>query len=321
MPNSRGLVDPVYETLSVATPVYGLALRRNASGHAVVRLHISADQEMTPERLEEIRKTFPSDAWFQQEVHMDAFAKAGAKVYPEFDASIHVLDDAEIPKRLTRYMVVDPHPRTPFYALWVGIDRYDDWYVYRELWPSAECGQTRRSKFADDDPQYTVREYAESYAALEGNEIRIIDPGGANERGKYIHKEGGERICCRLADQASKGFRVSAEGMPIETIASKFEDYGFAFSDPYKIIEAGEDAIRALLKPRIFQGRLWPKLHIARSCIELIWEFLHLRYSPQRQNLDFKELTQKSVEARRHGLDSLRYLSCSDFTYIDNWVS
>lgn len=323
MPNPYGVSDKVFDSIAgtVTTPCYGMAMKRTKQGHAVVRLHVSADENMTLERLAEIKGTFPTDAMYRQEVDMDAWAQAGSLVYDQFSPDLHVIDDCDIPKRLTRYMVLDPHPRTPFYAMWVGIDRYDDWYVYRELWPAAEYGETRRSKYAQDDPQYTVREYAEIYALMEGNALKIVDEGGNNERGYYVQKQGGERICTRLCDQAAKGFKISAEGTPIETIASRFEDYGFGFSDPYKIIEAGEEAIRALLKPRIFQGRLWPKLHLARSCKEAIWEFLNLRYAPQRQNLDIKELTQKAVEARRHSLDALRYASCSDFIYIENWVS
>lgn len=317
MPSVTGIVDPVFEGLVVKTPCYGMALRRNASGHAVVRLHVSADQEMTVERLAEIRKTFPTEASYKQEVEMEAFAKSGALVYPEFDVSIHTIADEEVPRLLTRYMILDPHIRTPHFALWIGVDRMGDWWAYREMWPSAECGETRRSKFADDDPQYTVKEYAEVYAKLEGNEIEFRDLGTVSESGTYRQKNGGENIVYRLMDQAGKGFKVSAEGTPLETISSRFNDYGMYFDDPYKIHQAGEDAIRSLLKPRIVQGRIWSQLHIAKSCRELIWEFLNLRYEVTRGDLNIKELKQDAQKVRSHGIDCMRYAACSELSYIE----
>lgn len=323
MPNPFGVADAVYDSIvgTVRTPAYGLALKRNRQGHAIVRLHVSADQTMTKERLAEIRRTFPTDAFYRQEVEMEAYAKSGALVYPEFEPSIHCIADEDIPRGLTRYMILDPHPRTPFYSLWVGIDRFADWYVYRELWPSAECGQTRRSKFADDDPQFTVKEYAEVYAKLEGNEIEFRDVGTDKESGFYWKKDTGESIVYRLMDQAAKGFKVSAEGMPLETISSRFSLYGLYFEDPYKIHSAGEDAIRALLKPRVVEKRLWSRLHIAKSCKELIWEFQNLRYETTHGNLDIKEMKQDAMKVRSHGIDCMRYAACSDLTFIQRMAS
>lgn len=322
MPNQHGIGDPVIDALHVKTPCPGLAMRRNAAGAAIVRLHYSADSTMTPERVRQIKQRFLGDeARWKKEMDMDVHALSGQLVYPDFNPSIHIIDQDQVPRQLTRYCAVDPHPRTPFAFLWVGVDRFNDVYVYRDYWPSKAYGINKRLKDSDEDPQYTTREYVEVIAHLEGNEIQWRQDVDGVEYGEYIRKPHGEEIVYRYMDQAGKAFRVSGEGTPLETIAGKFRDYGMACMDPRKAHSAGEDAIRELLRVRMWQGKPWPRLHIARNCRELIWELLNYRYEPTRGDLRWKELSQEGQKVRSHCLDLLRYLATSPIDWIPNLAS
>jgi len=316
-----GVRDPLYESLAVETPCYGLAMRRNSTGAAIIRLHYSADSTMSLDRVGQLKKRFlGDDGRWAKEMDMDVHAMSGQLVYPDFDPAIHVVDDDAVPKLLTRYMAIDPHPRTPYAFLWVGVDRFNDVWVYRDYWPSKMYGLNKRLRDSEEDPQYTTKEYAEAIAVIEGNEIRWEDDGYGNAYGTYVEK-GGESIVYRYMDQAGKAFKVSAEGTPLETIATRFRDYGLPCMDPYKIHSAGEDAVRTLLRYRHWAERPWPRLHIARSCRELIWEFQNHRYAPTRGDIRLRDINQEVAKVRCHMLDLMRYLATSPMDWIPNMAS
>jgi len=322
VPNQHGIGDRVIDGLNVRIPCPGLAMRRNSTGAAIVRLHYSADSTMTPERVSQLKQRFLGDeARWKKEMDMDVHALSGQLVYPDFDPAVHVIDDAAIPKPLTRYMAIDPHPRTPFAHLWVGIDRFRDVYVYRDYWPSKIYGLNKKLKDTDEDPQYTTKEYVEVIARLEGNDLEWHKDSGDEEYGVYVRKPHGEEVVYRYMDQAGKAFKVSGEGTPLATISTQFNKYGMPCMDPYKIHKAGEDAIRELLRVRRWQDKPWPRLHIARSCRELIWEMQNYRYEPTRGDLRWKELSQEGQKVRSHCLDLLRYLATSPLDWIPNLAS
>lgn len=220
-------------------------------------------------------------------------------------------------------MSIDPHPRTPHAFLWVLIDQFGDWYVYRELWPSVVYGQPRNLRDDEEDNSYTIREYAETCAVLEGNRVEWKHAETDDEYGIYRRSQyGGERIIDRYMDQAGKGFYASGESQAEETYARRYDRFGLQCRDPYKSQKSGEDAIHSLLKPRRHDTRgLWPRLHVAASCKELIVELQKLRFKPTRGILDTRELKQDAVEARSHQVDNLRYLATSGIGYLPSMVS
>jgi hypothetical protein len=322
----HGMVDSVYETLPVKTPCYGMSCGRNTMGAAVVRLHYSADPDLTQDMLATIRKGFSSPAMWAQEMEMDAHASDGAIVYPEFDPTIHVIDDDRIPHDLTRFMALDPHPRTPWAMLWAGVDRFGDIYLYREFWPSAAYGRRDKGaqKATENDQQYTTWEYADFIAKMEGNEI-LWDGAMKDSRdtGRYSQKPHGEKVLYRYMDQAGKGFRVSAEGAPVETISTKLADCGLYFDDPIKSHDAGEAAVRDWLRSRVTgDGVVWPRLHVARSLTETIVEFQTYRYKVlPTKSLSMRDVWQEGVKARCHMIDLIRYLATSNISYSPRFVS
>lgn len=317
-------------------PLPGLSLRRTRDGKAVLRVHHTADPDKrSPEWRRRERDRFTSEAIFKQEVDIDYEAKDGALVYPEFDETLHVIDPKRIPGRMTRYMSIDPHPRTPHAMLWVGIDHWSDWYVYREFWPSVVYARPQQLKDTDIENSYTIKEYCGLIAHIEGNYLeyhneqkddeyavfRRAKTGERMENGRRAERDG-ENIVYRFMDQAGKAFRASGEGEQLETYARRYDRYGIQCVDPRKSHEAGEDAIRDLLKPRRHDvyGQ-WPKLHISSDCPELILEIRKHRYPKQARFTMERELKQEGVEARRHLLDDLRYLATGEIRWIPSLAS
>ena len=252
---------------------------------------------------------------------MDDDATAGQRVFPEFDRDIHVVPDDQIPERLCCYMGTDPHPRTPHAHLWLGIDKHDDWWVYREFWMSPVRGVMKALTDQDVFEVYSVKDYCGVIAYLEGNSIKMEHPHTDLEYGRYADT-GGENIIYRFMDQAGKGFHSHFEQYPSISLHDLYKKYGLAYKDPYKNINAGEAAIHELLRPRRVNTLSWPKIHFAQSCVETIMEMEHLRYEKTNPALlESKELKQKSVEARRHMIDILRYLVTARLVYIDRMAS
>lgn len=307
-------------------------MRRNENGFAVVRLHYSADPEKDEAWVSREKPKF-SEAWWEQEMNINAHARSGQLVYPEFDPSLHVIPDERIPDRMCRWMAIDPHPRTPHAFLWIGIDRWSDWYVYRELWPSKAYGKPINLKDDDQDYEYTIREYVEACAYLEGNRIEYKKAETDREIGVYTRgpmldglgrpaRSKSERIIARYMDQAGKGFKATGEGQETEFYSNRYTRFGMPCLDPIKSHQSGEDAIRMLLKPRrhdVYGD--WPRLHIAASCPELQLELRRLRYQQTKRFTGERELKQEAVQYRSHLVDLLRYLSTARLSYIDRLAS
>jgi hypothetical protein len=220
-------------------------------------------------------------------------------------------------------MSIDPHPRTPHALLWVLVDRWSDWYVYRDVWPSLTAGQPRMLKDNEPENSFTIREYAWTIAKLEGNDLQWYLPETDDEYAVYREQPGGEKIVYRFMDQAGKGFRASGEQDNVESYARRYDRYGIRCHDPKKSHKSGEDAIRDLLKPsrRHDVYGVWPRLHIAESCKELKLELQKFRYQLTRGRLEEKEIKQEGVQARCHQIDNLRYLATANIAYVHSLES
>lgn len=290
-------------------------MRRTEKGVAVIRLHYSADPTMVGEKLEKFKIGYTNPAYWDQEMEIQYDAMQGQKVYPEFNESIHVVPQDSIPAKMCRYMAIDPHPRTPHAFLWIGVDAYSDVWAYREMWPSVAYGRSESLRDIERENSYTIREYAETIAYLEGNELQWHNAETEEEYGVYRRtndRKKSEDILIRYMDQAGKGFKASADGAPEEFYSSRYSRFGISCGDPYKSHASGEDAIRNLLLERRHDrfGK-WPRLHVSSQCRELILEFLRYRYKTMRRVNDERELHQEGIDSRCHMLDLLRYIAVS----------
>lgn len=303
-------------------------MRRTKDGAPVIRLHYSADPDLmqgplvtsphfpepVPHKVAKLREGYISQPFWEREMNVQYEALDGSLVYPDFNPEIHVVPDSQIPAYGCRYFALDSHPRTPHAMLWLLVDRWDDFWFYREAWPSIVRGDPRHLMDSEQENQFVTWEYAETIAWLEGNEIEWRHAQTSKAYGIYRQLPGGERMEFRLADQAAKGFQVSAEGQQYETIATRYADAGITAMDPKKAHISGEDAVRAILKPRTndMRGKLWPRAHFAESLIECITEFPMHRYKLTRRPNDERDLKQDRAESRCHMIDLVRYLASSD---------
>lgn len=306
---------------SPSEPTRGLRLRRTETGAPVIHLHYHADPSMNESKLKQEIKKYTSEARWRKEMEIDYEALQGALVYPEFDRSVHMVRHETIPKALTRYMSMDPHPRTPHAFLWVGIDRWGDWWIYREFWPSIVYGLARMLRDDEADNSYTIKEYAEYIAVAEGNRLEFSHVGEEDEYADYQQRNQGEDIIKRYMDQAAKGFKASADGQELESYAKRYYRYGIHCSDPKKSKGSGEDAVRELLKVRMVDGQPWPRIHISDRCPELVLEFTGHRYMLTKSPNEERDLKQQAAQYRCHMLDNLRYLATSDAGPVVNLES
>lgn len=298
--------------MPAAYHIPGFQMRRTPDGYAFPFLHYSADPDLTPEKVKDLRRKYTSQAFWNREMEGDAHSLDGQKVYPEFDPAVHVIPHSQVPKRGCLYMSIDPHPRTPHALLWVLVDRWSDWYVYREIWPSNNYADPRRAREDDQDNNtITIWEYAETIALLEGNRIEWHRGETDNEYGIYRENRDGERIVIRFMDQAGKAFMATGEGQSPENYAERYARFGIECAGPKKAHEAGEEAIHSLLKPRGHDLKgTWPRLHLSDRCPELKLEIMKHRYK-RRRITDEREASQEGIEYRTHLLDNLRYLATS----------
>jgi len=320
-PGKRGNLNEFLHA-RVKRPIQGLTFGRTENDWAVVHMHYSADPTRTSEWAKVEQKKYTSIGDWRKEQEIDPFAKDGTLVYPEFKQEVHVIEHAKIPKKLTRFSAIDPHPRTPHAFLWVGIDRWGDWYVYRELWPSKVCGQSKTLKDTDEENRFTIKEYCEVVAQLEGNKIEWMNPETDDEYGVYRELPGGEKIIYRYMDQAGKGFDAAGDAQKRESYWDRYQNFGLTCQSPKKQHQAGEDAIRELLKLRKHDlYGTWPRIHISDRCPELIYELLRHRYPTTLRFSPDKELPDKPVAVRTHLIDDLRYLATAPIGYIKNLES
>lgn len=301
-----------------------------------VHLHYQADTALiNDEKKMQALRAKMSGAMWDQDMEGDAHAKSGAKVYPSFNRAIHVLPHAEviysdpvrkIPRRGCRYMSIDPHPRTPHAMLWVLIDHWQDWYIYRELWPSVAYGTRDKVSDYTSENEFSVKDYCEYIAQSEGSRFSIHNMGaGDDEWAELIEGSSSERIVTRYMDWAGKGFQASGEEKAVkESYAARYARYGIQCQKPNKDHSAGEDAIRQMLEVR-YQDALqkqWPVLHISEECQELILELETYRYEQtQLHRLEFTDLKQRGVQARCHQIDNLRYLATAGLRYFPEMES
>lgn len=196
------------------------------------------------------------------------FLHLSGLVFKQFDPNVHIFGECEIKDTWTRYMAIDPHPRTPTACLWLAVDEFDNYVVYDELY------------LADMD----IKEMASAIKAQEGPypaQIRYIDP--AMDKDNAI----------------AGGFNVRKELMKygIYTIRANNDwDYGKDCMD------------QALTpKWNSFTGEETPRLRIDSGCKRLIHEITHYVWD-SKMVIGIENQKQRPIKKNDHMVDCLRYL-------------
>jgi len=190
-------------------------------------------------------------------------------VYKEFFPGHHCIERPRVQKHWTRYMAIDPHPRTPTAVLWLAVDEREHHYIYDELW------------LKDMD----VKAIAYAILAQEGDlpaHVKLIDP--------HADKE----------DKTAGGFNFRKELAKYGVYTQR------ASSDPLlgksKIRQALTLRYNAVLKREI------PQLFVSQDCKQTIFEFQHYIWDEHRRNKEEFAPKETVKKKNDHLMDCLRYI-------------
>src|SRR5437879_3966247 len=264
----------------------GISKRTTKLGFNILRLHYTADPDKDPatpagKRWLEEAKRGMSDARWRQEHEIDYGALGGQLVFPEFDASTHVVREFELDRdHWTIWMACDPHPRTPHAFVWLGVNRIGEMVVPFSWWPKDS---------ASEDSRFTVKDYVEKV--------------------KLVEDHLGFKRPYRLMDVAGRSMNASEE-------RSYFDAYREArlYFQPAKKNRdmSGFELINEALKLKPYStgsvDEMRPQLAIQSGNEELVYQISHLRFAEFRGNVVDKDDPQMPVEKRRHLVDALCYI-------------
>lgn len=216
--------------------------------------------------------------------------KSITTLFPRFDVNVNVIPPERVPEKdVTRYMIIDPAGRKPWFVAWIAVDKQDVWYVYREF-PTEAWGEWRGNKWGAGEGAkplgWGVMEYVDYFANVEGKERieeRIIDPRMG--QAKY-----------------NKGIGQSSF---IEDLA----DAGMVCVPAPGVHE--EDGLQALqgkmawehTKPLDAANR--PHFYVSSECRNIIWALQEYTAS------------QGPDEQAKDPVDVLRYAAVAEIRYID----
>jgi hypothetical protein len=192
------------------------------------------------------------------------------KAFPLF-GEWNIVKAANIPKKLTRYMLTDPGDASRNWAtIWVGVDARGVHYIYRD-WPDSQTyGEWA---VPSDDPKqpdgergpaqrslgYGTTQLADDWRKLEGEEEifeRYIDPRAASN--PHIEEHGGTNLYQKFAE------------LPEPMLFT-----------PWSGVEKsiGYTHINRLLFWERDKELCWPtnapKLYVSEECHQVIWMFTH----------------------------------------------
>lgn len=316
----------------------GVQLWRNKFKMSIFRLHYAADpikgqgektfvpelnMWLSPWALGEYTKA-TDKAYYLQENEIDFGATSGSVIY-SLQEEFTLEDEFIVPAHWTRYMALDPHPGKPHAALWLAVDPYDEWHVYREYWPSPLCFRWEGGRLLGSSASVTDKERAvgiEQYVEC----LKLLESKDNPQNGFHA-----ERIYKRVIDYAARGFGQSDKSGPTDSNFQKeFENaaeainFDLTFEDAKKDREVGYMAVNQALKPRTIehpmQGTVQrSKLRIMRQrCPELVWQLKHNRRRKQTaQQLENEDPIVKAQKKRNDLTDDLRYLVNANPEYIE----
>ena len=241
---------------------------RPGAGVPVVRLHYSADPSMTPDRLQQLRSKYTSEARFNREMEIQYEALEGELLYPEFNRERNLCDpfDCSDRDRWTIYNALDPHPRTAHAMVWEAFNKHGDRAVCGEFWP--EFGTTYG---ATDGIRWHTREYAEWIQFFESDSNDKTEPfRWARGKRLFVHR--------RYMDTFGKA----------------------AYSDQDSIAKAlmpQQDGHGANVGP--------PRMRVFNTLYELIDEFENVRF-PEGEAERLSD--ERPITYQKHVIDCLHYI-------------
>lgn len=226
------------------------------------------------------------------------FKHLSGRIFTEFDAEVHVYEPSEFSPLNKSYdpldpeasemsviMSADPHPRKPWFMLWVAIGADDRKYVVDE-WPNEDF-------FAMKNSSLGLNDYAEVIADKE-----VAMPGGSH------------RVLWREFDpNMSRTPKTVADGST--TLVQEMEERGYYFeSDVNDSISFGHSLIHTLLRwndsePLSAENR--PMLYISSKCRNLLYAMENYMWDDRYNQDPERAAPIKPKDLGKDPIDALRY--------------
>jgi len=235
------------------------------------------------------------------------FKHLSGRIFSEFDQEVHVYDPEDFDPLVAQYgkgegssplpviMSVDPHPRKPWFMLWVAIGPDGKKYVVDE-WPNEDFHRMKYSTLGLDDYTANIRD---KEACMPDGEMRVLwrefDPN------------------------MSRTPKTVAEGST--TLVDEMRDRGLYFeSDVNDKINFGHSLIHTLLaydtsQPLTQLNR--PSLYISKKCQNLIFAFENYIWDDRNANDPERGGPVKPKEIGKDAIDGLRYCLAREQDYMD----
>lgn len=256
---------------------------------------------MTPERVALLKSAYPDVTMWDREMEIDAHARGGQKWFPEFDRSIHYVNQFLTPRgtitadRWTVWLACDPHPRRAHAFVWLMVNKYGRKVVPWSYWPEEENQERHDAK----QPRLSCTDYVDKLSTVEKfglfpkSYIDLMDPAGENfdaaEDVNYFDRY----------RQAGISFRA----------AKKNRQY------------AGYDKISEMLRLVEYEGVLQPQLTILRGCGDndiLVSQIEALRYKELKGVAAAeKDPPPDPLNKDKHLIDCLSYILLDEPRFIE----
>lgn len=303
----------------------GVKVWRNEFGITIFRLHYESDpakaagepifvpelgMSLSPWAKGEYDRMLDKDR-YRQEYEIDFGARQGALIY-HLDEEATLEQSFPIPHDWTRIWTIDPHPRKPDASLWGAVDRWNDLWIYRELWPSKIYDKA--GNVPEDDNRVTIPEYTEAVLLLESED----NPENQGKR---------EKIYKSVIDYAARAFGQGTSDDPEQPnfqqrYEQAFREFGHPryFEDAKKDRSVGEDMVNDWLRPMTVDGQKKSRVHIfADKCPELVRQ---LRTNRHKMLTDAQAAVQDPgaarVDKRNDLADCIRYKVMSNPEYVED---
>ncbi len=287
----------------MSSPYQGVTLRRLENGVPVMRIHYSADPEMTPEVVESLKRKIlisQSEAFWNREYEVEYEALEGERLFPNYAPQYNNTQpfDCTDPQHWTWYMGCDPHGRTPHGFIWTAFGSSGDSVIANELFQY---------------PLRSVKEYSETIIWLE-----------SDSDDKPWQWWPGQKLTIYKRIMDTHGSAVNSdEG---EDYFKSYRKHKLNFIPAKKghdILETARDEINRLLLPEkvvTSEGtRYLPRLYVSTVCVQTIEQLENVRFPSGEVERISDERPQTFV---RHLVDPLTYIFSDKPRFVSRrkWV-
>ena len=270
-----------------------------------IEFDITDNPALTPKAIENFTEGLSPE---EREARLHGrFKHLSGRIFSEFDPEVHVYDPAlfdplkkgygkeDEASALPVIMSVDPHPRKPWFMLWVVMGPDGRKYAVDE-WPNEDFHRMKYSSLGLDDYTTHIRD---KEAMMPGGEARVLwrefDPN------------------------MSRTPKTVAEGST--TLVDEMRDRGLYFeSDVNDKIDFGHSLIHTLLgwnKDQPLSQLNRPMLYVSEKCQNLIFAFENYIWDDRNATDPERQGPTKPKDIGKDPIDALRYTLAREQEYMD----